>query len=225
MLKISIGIGTQQGRTQDTTPGGFDERITFATFQRSGRAYQQLPPSIPNPGSRKPNSTYQSLSTRFRKTILKAFPSKSIGAPGLESNRLIIRDPTKKGRKERAGERGGEEKKGRATRGLEKARERKGERKQNRGRKGVRMIASYRLQSESLRSYGYLLSRRPRKSRQERPKPTKEAKKKRDQGRIKIEKKRHRVCVARGASPFLIESRLRAYILSSIGTVGSVSAG
>lgn len=40
------------------------------------------------------------------------------------------------------------------------------------------MIASYRLQSESLRSYGYLLSRRPRKSRQERPKPTKEAKKK-----------------------------------------------
>lgn len=52
------------------------------------------------------------------------------------------------------------------------------------------MIASYRLQSESLRSYGYLLSRRPRKSRQERPKPTKEAKKKKDQGRIKNEKKR-----------------------------------
>lgn len=30
--------------------------------------------------------------------------------------------------------------------------------------------------------------------------------------------------MARGASPFLIESRLRAYILSSIGAVGSVSA-
>lgn len=189
MLKVSIGIGTQQGRTQDTTPGGFGERITFATFQRSGRAYQQLPPSIPNPGSRKPNSTYQSLSTRFRKTILKAFPSKSIGAPGLESNRLIIRGSHKKGKKGTRGRERGGEKKGRATRGLEKARERKGERKQNRGRKGVRMIASYRLQSESLRSYGYLLSRRPRKSRQERPKPTKEAKK-RDQGRIKNEKKR-----------------------------------
>lgn len=183
-----------------------------AAFHRSGRVYQQLPPSIPNPSSRRPNSTYQSLSTRFpQKTILKGFPSKSIRCSGLKSNRLIIRVSRKPENKKK-----------------------KEKRKRHSG-KGVRMIASYRLQSEALRSYGYLSSRRVWKSRTSNGSPTKVVEtKKRERAREgkreerKIEKKRrrreHRVCVACGASPFLIESRLRAYILSSIGAVGSVSA-
>lgn len=224
MLKISIG--TQQGKTQDTTPGGFGERITFATFQRSGRAYQQLPPSIPNPGSRKPNSTYQSLSTRFRKTILKAFPSKSIGAPGLESNRLIIRGSHKKGKKGTRGRERGWGEKGKSYERVRESERKKG-REKTEPRPKRRTYDRFISPTKWVSAFLWLFIE---PSTPEKPTGTSEAdkgskKKKRPRKNKKWKKKRHRVCVARGASPFLIESRLRAYILSSIGAVGSVSAG
>lgn len=67
-----------------------------------------------------------------------------------------------------------------------------------------------RIQSESPRSYGYLSSRRPAES------PGMGARRQR--------KKKSVAYVWRGSPPFLIESRLGAYILSSIGAVGGVSA-
>jgi len=69
-----------------------------------------------------------------------------------------------------------------------------------------------------------------------RARPTKEIKKKRERerGREKRKKKKRErgrrkkkgsvAYVWRGSPPFLIESRLGAYILSSIGAVGGVSA-
>lgn len=188
MLKISIG--TQQGKTQDTTPGGFGERITFATFQRSGRAYQQLPPSIPNPGSRKPNSTYQSLSTRFRKTILKAFPSKSIGAPGLESNRLIIRGSHKKGKKGTRGRERGWGEKGKSYERVRESERKKG-REKTEPRPKRRTYDRFISPTKWVSAFLWLFIE---PSTPEKPTGTSEAdkgsKKKKDQGRIKNEKKR-----------------------------------
>ena len=131
LIKMMIRGDTRAGNKGRTRRGGRGrtrERITFATFHRSGRAYQQLPPSIPNPGSRKPNSTYQSLSTRFRKTILKAFPSKSIRGPGIGKQSLNYPGSRKKETKER-------ERRNEVTRsGRKRERERDRERERERER-------------------------------------------------------------------------------------------
>lgn len=97
MLKIII----YRGHSVETT--GYRKgwgRITPPHFSVPAGAYQQLPPSIPNPCGRKPNSTYQSLSTRFRKTILKGLPSKCIVARiGKQSLNYPV--SRKKGKEER----------------------------------------------------------------------------------------------------------------------------
>lgn len=112
MWKIIIGNGDATGGN-DTghntgRRGCYGERITFATFQRSGRAYQQLPPSIPNPGSRKPNSTYQSLSDKLSKNDLKSLSIKEHRCPGIGKQSLNYPAiPQKRGKKRKEGERVG----------------------------------------------------------------------------------------------------------------------